>query len=218
MKLIKITILPTLLILTLVLSGCALFTKNNANTNTIIAQNENTNQAANTNTLNVNAVSDENTNINTGIDTSDWKTYTNEEYGFSFKYPSDWIYEIKKLFYPEEGNLNILFLSPVDQEIKNSINYTDQPVGIEVRVIESELSPIQYYQHQIGNLNIKYTEITLNNDLTGIAYNDPGISEGVYRNIFSNQQGILIDIRTFSINNIQNSLFIQFMNSFIFNS
>ena len=24
------------------------------------------------------------------IDTSDWKTYTNEEYGFSFRYPEDW--------------------------------------------------------------------------------------------------------------------------------
>ncbi len=26
------------------------------------------------------------------IDTSDWKTYRNEEYGFEIKYPKDWIY------------------------------------------------------------------------------------------------------------------------------
>jgi len=28
--------------------------------------------------------------INSPIDTSNWKTYTNDEYGFSIKYPSDW--------------------------------------------------------------------------------------------------------------------------------
>lgn len=31
-----------------------------------------------------------NININTAIDISDWLTYTDSQYGFSFKYPSDW--------------------------------------------------------------------------------------------------------------------------------
>jgi hypothetical protein len=35
------------------------------------------------------------------IDTSDWQTYRNEEYGFSFKYPSRWVIEE---YYEEESD------------------------------------------------------------------------------------------------------------------
>jgi len=55
---------------------------NNANivavTKTAVGDNINT--AANTNEV---------TNMNTEVDTSDWLTYENEEYGYAFKYPSD---------------------------------------------------------------------------------------------------------------------------------
>lgn len=51
------------------------------NTNTGI----NANTTANTNSqINTNAV------VNTNTDTADWQTYTNEEYGFNFKYPKEW--------------------------------------------------------------------------------------------------------------------------------
>ena len=42
----------------------------------------------------------QNANINQGaeIDTSNWKTYKNEQYGFEFKYPGDWDFAT----YPEE--------------------------------------------------------------------------------------------------------------------
>lgn len=33
------------------------------------------------------------------IDTSNWKTYHNKEYGFEFKYPPDW--RVKETFFPE---------------------------------------------------------------------------------------------------------------------
>lgn len=57
----------------------------NQNINTV---NENTN-----NTVDTNTSSQTNTNATptTGeIDTSNWLTYSNVEYGFSFRYPSDW--------------------------------------------------------------------------------------------------------------------------------
>lgn len=50
----------------------------NVQTNSVVEINSNTN-----------ANSHENTNASV-LDTSDWLTYTNEEYGFSFRYPGDW--------------------------------------------------------------------------------------------------------------------------------
>lgn len=41
-------------------------------------------------TMPIAATSTTSTPTNSPIDTSDWKTYTNNEYGFSFKYPSNW--------------------------------------------------------------------------------------------------------------------------------
>lgn len=183
----------------------------------------NTNEAV---VENINAVLDNtntatsNTNESDGeiTDTSDWLSYTNEEYGFSFRYPKDWTYEEKSLTAPEEGILSVRFLSPADSSVINSINYTDQPVGIDVRIIESSLSPLQYYQEQIGSLDIQYSEAELESGLMGVAYHDPGLSEGIYRNIFSNGDNQLIDVRIFSKKNLESETFITFMKSLEFYS
>lgn len=97
MKFLKITFLSTLLSVSLVLTGCAKNTVNNANTN-ILEQNENVDQVVLNNNQNINQVAVANGNTNTAneninsedINTSDWQTYTNEEYGFSFRYPKEW--------------------------------------------------------------------------------------------------------------------------------
>ncbi len=65
----------------------------NENTNsTIQNSNQNSKAEVNTNTADTNTVitniSNQTTNSSDQIDTSDWLTYTNEEYGFSFKYPN----------------------------------------------------------------------------------------------------------------------------------
>ena len=95
----KPILISTLAASLLVLAGCTTQTATNANT---ANQNTNTEVVVNTNE----AVSNENTNTEQGsevdlsaeasaeVDTSDWLTYTNEEYGFSFKYPPQWSLEV----------------------------------------------------------------------------------------------------------------------------
>lgn len=57
-------------------------------------QNQNTNASVNGNLpvadQNPSVAQDQNNNQTTTDDTTDWQTYTNSQYGFSFKYPSDW--------------------------------------------------------------------------------------------------------------------------------
>lgn len=100
----------------------------------------NTNAVSNTNVANTNVVVDTNENANitvtndnintdqaSEVDTSDWLTYTNEEYGFSFKYPSDWT--VKQL---DDKTLGLVS-SELQVELDNgptSINNSDLMLNI----------------------------------------------------------------------------------------
>jgi len=102
----KIALWVTLTVVILIIIAIVLYvggvfeTNTNSNTNTVANTNTetNTNVAVNTNTtvnLNTNTVLNTNsaTNTNAPIDTSDWQTYTNTEYGYTAKYPNDWTVE-----------------------------------------------------------------------------------------------------------------------------
>jgi hypothetical protein len=102
MKTTKILSLSTITASLVFITGC-----------TTVQTATNTNEVSNTNTNTVNTnatVANENTNTEQGseVDTSDWLTYTNEEYGFSFKYPEEWgnVEEEPGL---TEGNVSLLF-------------------------------------------------------------------------------------------------------------
>ena len=81
-----------LIIVVLAIAGYGIYTlisnKDNENTNnTNSTVNQNTNVVANANTvLNTNTA----VNLNTNIDTSGWKNFSNNKYGFSVKMPQSW--------------------------------------------------------------------------------------------------------------------------------
>jgi hypothetical protein len=63
--------------------------------------------------MNINISTTTTTTSTAEIDTSDWKTYQNEEYGFEFKYPKDWI------IIKNDLRKNIIFDEPVGLSLPN---------------------------------------------------------------------------------------------------
>ena len=122
----KTILISTLATSLLVLAGCTTQSTTNTNvvnnTNTTVntnTSNDNTNAVVTNSNENANEVVNENTNADQGseVDTSDWLTYTSEEYGFSFKYPSDWSIQ------SDEGELYVSVSAPNNFRNKFAADY-----------------------------------------------------------------------------------------------
>ncbi|RJO59806.1 hypothetical protein C4546_00350 [Candidatus Parcubacteria bacterium] len=89
------TLWVVLIIVLLVAIAVAVYSYWNKNQNSNTNVNQNTNVAVNSNVntplnQNVNTVNtNSSTNANVAVDTSNWKTYSNTKYQYSFKYPKD---------------------------------------------------------------------------------------------------------------------------------
>jgi uncharacterized lipoprotein YajG len=145
----KTILISTLATSLLVLAGCT--TQTTTNTNAV----SNANATVDTNTTNDNAnvvVANSNGNTNADqvseVDTSDWLTYENEEYGFTVQYPSDWFY-----FNKIDGDEAVYDVTLDKSHIrftsnKNKIS-ANEFVDITITVSESvdDIYNLQYVKH-----------------------------------------------------------------------
>lgn len=187
MQIHKILSLSTMTASLLVLAGCTAQTATDtvSDVNTTNA-NVNTEVVANTNEVVTNA----NTNVvddseEAEVDASDWQTYTNEEYGFSFRYPSDWqiaqdIFSEYKESYDnpryQVTEKDIVFLTSLsDDEIEDSLyEYRNQEVGASSGIMES-----------IGKGEM--ISIAVSNTLVNELVSQPGFTYTIGDNITLNQ-------------------------------
>ena len=92
--------------------------------------------------------------------TADWKTYTNSEYGFELKYPSDWIEMIPKSW-STEANLSIVFCG-------DSKNYCDSGLNeIDFIIFKTKIDPPDDAYYYLGSSADKKNFYYLYIDKTG---------------------------------------------------
>ncbi len=106
------------------------------------------------------------------IDTSDWKTYRNEEYGFEFKYPKEWA--IKKtttpaVFYLRSEKFQPVFLGNL---ASGEPFYSDGEIKVEIFTNVHNLS-IQERYSQFDDIYRAYAnDPKLLSTLTNVNHND----------------------------------------------
>ncbi|MCD4705858.1 hypothetical protein K8R61_02130 [bacterium] len=127
-------------------------TNKNQNTNKIVNNNTNKNQNTNQNiNQQVATTTDE-------IDTSDWRTYRNEEYRFEVKYPNKWYWED----YTEEFKYSMISFYPDSK--KRGFDYLGD---IKIRKAKKDASEniIEYFKKVFGDMPYMHDKaiITKNN-------------------------------------------------------
>ncbi len=99
---------------------------------------------------NGNTGANENVNVSE-IDSSDWLTYTNEEYGYSVKYPKDWIYfnniGDQELEYIQEKDPSFIRFTNIKNK-KSQNSFVD--ISIKVELIDATKIPTSKYVEYNG--------------------------------------------------------------------
>lgn len=136
------------------------------------------------------------------IDTSNWQTYVNERWGYSFKYPKNW--------YLEEPTIAI---TNVRSWQRKSSEYSDSERDITIIVYPNTSDPREIVRQDEGE---QKSEITVGGE-KGFEYHEyayPG-SPYIYRVIFIPKNGSLYRMRIYQ-QNPEMIIFNQILKTFIF--
>lgn len=85
------------------------------------------------------------TTSSTDDETADWKTYTNEEYGFSFKYPKDWV--------KTNTNEGLVQLYNADTEAGRELLESETKIVVYVKATSTVGDLTTYVTNNDGNIN-----------------------------------------------------------------
>lgn len=144
------------------------------------------------------------------IDTSDWKTYMNEQYGFEVKYPRDWtvnfgqLRNIKDRSYTEIDDFALCSPSEKCEEFrKRSPTGHVSSLGVRVIVIDSSTNlDLEEIINKLfdGEGSIKLKEPVYMNDTPGIGitFSGPGPQENY--NVFFRKNEVVYQIYADSYN------------------
>jgi|SRR3989344_170334 len=122
----------------------------------------------------------------TSIDTSNWKTYRNEKYGFEVKYPGEWVVKGEKN--------GISLLSPRDLEIISLPN-REIPVGFFITSynVDSKTQLYEWIKSQIQASPRKENIVGFNDEYSIYT---PGIVDGTFT-YFLKQNSKIFSIETY---------------------
>ena len=169
-KTLALSLLTTLLVIT----GCTQ-TQTVSNTNDSTTTNSPVNENSNTPVTNT---------IESDVNTSDWLTYTNEDYGFSFRYPREWhvsdktsiqipgqyrlVLSVGKSYDPNDYEFGLyverLNLTDKYEQIKTSINNESNKVILS-ETSDSSISKTIKVKNISNNKVMTETVVELENDV-----------------------------------------------------
>jgi len=155
-----------------------LFPSKQSSTNTNVSQNQN----SNTTNINVANTNTQPTNLSASVDTSNWKTYRNEELGFEVKYSEGWF------FYNEYDN------GFVFNKNKKSVSFTK----LEFQKLETEFPfiDIQIYDNPEGKDLLKWFN---ENQVIVTKSNNPNFTKKPYEPQKYNKKWVEYSVETMGI-------------------